>query len=113
MAQNSPKIVCIGAGSAVFGLSNLATVVRSERLRGAEIVLVDINEAGLATMTQLAQLMNQAWDAQMQIWSTTEREEALPDADFVVVSVQVGPREDVWELDWKIPLKQNPKSGNK
>ena len=100
-----PKIVCIGAGSAVFGLSNLATMIRSERLRGSEIVLVDINAAGLETMTRLAQLMNESWDAQMKIWSTTERQEALPGADFVVVSVQVGPREDVWELDWQIPLR--------
>jgi alpha-galactosidase len=100
-----PKIVCIGAGSAVFGLSNLATVIRSRRLRGAQVVLVDIDEAGLRTMTQLAHRMNRAWDAQMTITGTAEREEALPGADFVVVSVQVGPREDVWEQDWKIPLR--------
>lgn len=100
-----PKIVCIGAGSAVFGLSNMATIVRSKRLRGAELVLVDIDEAGLKTMTKLAHMMNQAWDSEMTVWSTCEREEALPGADFVVVSVQVGPREEVWELDWEIPLK--------
>jgi alpha-galactosidase len=100
-----PKIVCIGAGSAVFGLSNLATILRSERLRGSEIVLVDIEATGLEAMYQLAQLMNESWDAQMKIGRTTEREEALPGADFVVVSVQVGPREDVWELDWQIPLR--------
>jgi alpha-galactosidase len=104
MAQ-MPKIVCIGAGSAVFGLSNLAAIVRSERLHGSELVLVDINAAGLETMTRLAHLMNKTWDAGLTIWSTTEREEALPGADFVVVSVQVGPREDVWELDWQIPLR--------
>ena len=100
-----PKIVCIGAGSAVFGLSNLATIVRSERLRGSEIVLVDIDEDGLGTITALAQEMNETWGAGMKIWSTTDRTEALPGADFVVVSVQVGPREEVWELDWQIPLK--------
>ena len=100
-----PKIVCIGAGSAVFGLSNLATIVRSERLRGSEIVLVDIDEDGLETITALAQEMNRTWGAEMNIWGTTDRTEALPQADFVVVSVQVGPREEVWELDWQIPLK--------
>jgi alpha-galactosidase len=100
-----PKIVCLGAGSAVFGLSNLATIVRSERLRGSEIVLVDIDRAGLETMTRLARLMNESWDAGMSVWSTTDRTEALPGADFVVASVQVGPREEVWELDWQIPLR--------
>ncbi len=102
---NPPKIACLGAGSAVFGLSNLASIIRSERLRGAEVVLADIDRAGLETMTKLAHLMNESWGSEMKIWSTTEREEALPGADFVVVSVQVGPREDVWELDWQIPLK--------
>ncbi len=101
----TPKIVCIGAGSAIFGLSNMASIVRSPRLRGSELVLVDIDEAGLKTMTRLAQIMNESWDAEMTISGTTEREEALPNADFVVVSVQVGQREEVWELDWKIPLK--------
>lgn len=101
----TPKIVCIGAGSAIFGLSNMASIVRSPRLRGSELVLVDIDEAGLKTMTRLAQIMNESWDAEMTISRTTKREEALPGADFVVVSVQVGQREDVWELDWKIPLK--------
>jgi alpha-galactosidase len=105
MMPNPPKIVCIGAGSAVFGLSNMATIVRSRRLRGAELVLVDVDEAGLKTMTRLAHVMNLAWDSDMMIWGTTQRQEALPDADCVVVSVQVGPREEVWELDWKIPLK--------
>ena len=100
-----PKIVCIGAGSAVFGLSNLAAIVRSKRLRGSEVVLVDIDETGLEMMTKLAHKMNDACDSQMTIWGTTNREEALPDADFVVVSVQVGQREEVWELDWQIPLR--------
>ena len=54
--QHPPKIVCIGAGSAVFGLSNMASIVHSPRLRGSELVLVDIDESGLNTMTQLAQL---------------------------------------------------------
>ena len=100
-----PKIVLIGAGSAIFGLNTLATIIRSERLRGAEIWLVDINAPGLATMTKLAERMNAAWGAQMQIHASTDRRAALPNADFVVVSVQVGPREEVWEKDWRIPLK--------
>lgn len=102
---NPPRIVLIGAGSAIFGLSALATIVRSERLRGSELWLVDINERGLDTMTRLAELMNREWGAEMRIGSTTDRRQALPGANFVVVSVQVGPREEVWEKDWRIPLR--------
>jgi len=100
-----PTIVLIGAGSAIFGLTSLATIVRSERLRGAQLRLVDINEAGLTTMAQLAERMNEAWGAGMHIQATTQRRQALSNADFVVVSVQVGPREEVWEKDWRIPLR--------
>ena len=100
-----PKLVLIGAGSAVFGLKALASIIRSERLRGLELWLVDIDESALELMTKLADKMNEAWGAEMTINSTTNRRAALPDADFVVVSVQVGPRETVWELDWQIPLR--------
>jgi alpha-galactosidase len=100
-----PKIVVIGAGSAIFGLSSLATLIRSERLRGAEVALVDINEPNLELMTRLAERMNQSWGAGMTISTTTDRTKVLPGADFVIVTIQVGPREKVWRQDWEIPLK--------
>ena len=100
-----PKIVYIGAGSAVFGLKALSSILRSERLRGVQLALVDIDEPSLETMTGLAEVMNREWGAQANIHSTTRRREALPNADFVIVSVQVGPREEVWEKDWRIPFE--------
>ena len=104
--MKAPKIVYIGAGSAVFGLTALASIFRSERLRGAELALVDIDEPSLETMTRLAEVMNQEWGAQISIQSTSQRRQALPNADFVIVSVQVGPREEVWEKDWRIPFER-------
>lgn len=101
----APKIVILGAGSAIFGLGALVRIIRSERLRGAELAMVDIDEDALRTITAAAEKMNEAWGAQMKITSTTDRLEVLPGADFVIVSVQVGPRETVWEMDWQIPLK--------
>lgn len=101
----APKIVILGAGSAIFGLGALVRIIRSERLRGAELAMVDIDEEALRTITAAAEKMNEAWGGQMKITSTTNRLEVLPGADFVIVSVQVGPRETVWEMDWQIPLK--------
>ncbi|MCG8353334.1 MAG: hypothetical protein MI924_36680 [Chloroflexales bacterium] len=101
----APKIVMIGAGSAIFGLGALSGIIQSKQLRGAELALVDINEQGLQTITALAHKLNEAWDAGVRITSSTERTELLPGADFVIVSIQVGPREEVWELDWQIPLR--------
>lgn len=100
-----PKVVIIGAGSAVFGLGTLATLVRSPRLRGGTLALVDLNSAGLGLVDALAHRLNQEWDAGLSIVSSTQREEALAAADFVIVSIEVGPREGLWRRDWEIPLQ--------
>lgn len=100
-----PNIVIIGAASASFGPNTLATLIRSERLRGSRIGLVDLDPAGLARMEQVAQRMNDAWQAQMEICATTQRRELLPGADFVIVSIEAPPREVLWRMDWEIPLK--------
>ena len=100
-----PKVVYIGAGSAVFGLKALSSILRSQRLQGVDLHLVDINEPNLDVMSKLAEVMNREWAAEAQITATMDRRAALPGADFVIVSVQVGPRETVWEQDWRIPLK--------
>ncbi|MCI0711607.1 MAG: hypothetical protein L0154_15740, partial [Chloroflexi bacterium] len=105
MSKNPPKIVVIGAGSAIFGLGALSTMMQSPLLRGAQLCLCDIDEQGLQTMTRLAELMNESWESGIAISSSMDRRDLLPGADFVIVSVQVGPREEVWEKDWQIPLK--------
>ncbi len=105
MNTRPPKIVVIGAGSAIFGLGALSTIVQHPAMKGAQLALCDINAEGLAVIHKLADIMNRAWDAQMTITSSTERRHLLPSADFVLVSIQVGQREDVWERDWRIPLK--------
>ncbi|MFP4331244.1 MAG: hypothetical protein ACLFP6_11055 [Spirochaetaceae bacterium] len=98
-----PKIVIIGAGSAVFGQRAISAILRSERLRGSELYLVDTDAGPLELMTKLAEKMNSEWGAGATVRSTADRRKALPGADFVIVSVQVGPREEVWEKDWRIP----------
>jgi alpha-galactosidase len=100
-----PKVVIIGAGSAVFGLGTLATLVRSPRLRGGTLVLVDLDSEGLGLIDALARRLNQEWDANLSIVSSTRREEVLDGADFVIVSIEVGSREGLWRRDWEIPLQ--------
>lgn len=105
MSNEAPKIVVIGAGSAIFGLGALSTMMQAPGLRGAHIALCDTNAAGLETIHKLADKMNVEWDSGMTISASTERRDLLPDADFVIVSIQVGQREAVWETDWRVPLK--------
>ena len=99
------KIAVIGAGSASFGLSTLATILRSDMLRGSTLALVDIHAERLETITALAQRMNREWESGLRIESATDRTAVLEGADFVILSIEVGPREDLWRLDWEIPLK--------
>ena len=99
------KVVIIGAGSTIFGLETLATLLRSERLRGSTLALVDLNAEGLALIYRLAQRLNHEWDAGWVLEASTQREEVLPGADFVVVAIEAGPREGTWQRDWEIPLQ--------
>ncbi|MGD8626477.1 MAG: hypothetical protein PVJ34_18205 [Anaerolineae bacterium] len=99
------KVVIVGAGSAIFGLETLATLLRSPRLRGGRLGLVDLDGEGLGLVADLARRLNREWDAGLAIESSTERAEVLDGADFVIVAIETGPREGTWQQDWEIPLR--------
>ncbi len=99
------KIVVIGAGSASFGLNTLGALMGSERLRGSHLALVDKNAETLARVERLAQRLNREWEAQMTVTAHTYHAEALDGAEFVVLSIEVPPREVLWRSDFEIPLK--------
>ncbi len=98
------KIVVIGAGSASFGLVNLGAILRTEELNGSTLCLVDVDPVGLDLITKLARRMNQEWHAGMEIISTTERNEVLEGAEYVILSVAID-REACWKSDVEIALK--------
>lgn len=99
------KIVVIGAGSAVFGLNTLSALMRSERLKGSHLALVDRNPDTLDLVYRLAQRVNREWGAEMTVTKHLHHGEALEGADFVVLSIEVTPREELWKSDFEIPLK--------
>ncbi len=99
------KIIIIGAGSASFGPTTLATIVRNEALRGSELALVDLDGDAAGTAAAVAGRMNESWQADMTILATTDRREVLAGATHVIVSIEVAPREELWRLDWEIPLR--------
>ncbi len=98
-------IVVIGAGSTSFGPDTIATILRSPALRGSTLDLVDLDGHALELVARVAERMNEAWDAGVTIRASTDRRDMLPGAAFVVVSIEVPPRETLWRLDWEIPLK--------
>lgn len=103
--MNPPKIVCIGAGSFSFGMSTLVTLLKSETLRGAEIVLVDKNQQALDQIGDLAEWLNHTWGCGKRITAHSHHTRALPDANFIISAIEVPPREKLWQKDYEITLK--------
>lgn len=101
----SIKITVIGAGSASFGENTLASLMRSKKLRGSTLALVDRNEESLGIVKRLADRLNREWDSGFVIEAHTHHQDALPDSRFVVCAIEVGARENLWKRDFEIPLK--------
>jgi alpha-galactosidase len=99
------KIVVIGAGSAQFGENTLSALIRSRKLRGSTIALVDRNQSSLDIMKRLADRLNREWDSQMIISAHIHHKEALEGTQFVASAIEVGAREGLWRSDYEIPLK--------
>jgi len=99
------KITVIGAGSASFGENTLSAIMRSKKLRGSTLALVDRNTESLEIVRALANRLNTEWEAGFVITSHTHHREALADSDFVVNAIEVGAREGLWRSDFEIPIK--------
>lgn len=99
------KITVIGAGSASFGENTLTAIMRSKRLKGSTLALVDRNTDTLDIVQRLASRLNREWDSQFTITVHTHHQDALVDSQFVVNSIEVGARENLWKKDFEIPLK--------
>ena len=103
------KIVLIGAGSSVFGLGTVSDIFKSTVLEGSTIVLHDINYKNLSKTNEIAESYRDKLNYNYNIEATTNRKEALKDADFCIISIEVGDRFDLWDQDWKIPLQYGVK----
>ncbi len=97
------RIVLIGAGSAQFGYGTIGDILQSKVLEGSQIVLHDINPQSMAVVEETGRAFIQGHSLPFSISATTNRAEALTDADFVIISIEVGDRFELWEQDWRIP----------
>ena len=97
------KMVLIGAGSLQFGAGMLGDVFQSDVLVDSDIVLNDINEAAALRTLKLAQDYIDAKGLKQRVTVEADLEKALLGADFVVISIEVGDRFKLWDMDWKIP----------
>lgn len=97
------KIAVIGAGSLVFTPNILADIAKSSVLAGSEVCLMDIDEERLGLMARLADRIISEKKPDISVDTTTDRAEALRNADYVIISISVGT--DVERLDVEIPVK--------
>ena len=100
-----PKITVIGAGSASFGENTLSALMRSKKLRGSHLALVDRSAQSLDIVHRLSNRLNREWDAGFTISAHASHKDALDGSDFVVSAIEVGPREELWRSDYEITLK--------
>src|SRR5690606_31938932 len=98
-------ITVIGAGSASFGENTLSALMRSKKLKGSTLRLVDRNPQSLDIVHRLAKRLNIKWDSGITITAHTHHKDALDGTNFVVSAIEVGPREELWKSDFEIPLK--------
>ncbi|HNC07093.1 MAG TPA: hypothetical protein PLX14_00215 [Anaerolineales bacterium] len=98
-------ITVIGAGSASFGENTLSALLRSKKLKGSTLRLVDRNPQSLDIVHRLAKRLNKEWNSGITISAHTHHKDALADTNFVVSAIEVGPREELWKSDFEIPLR--------
>ena len=99
-----PRIVIIGAGSVMFTRQLLSSIFSYPGLRGATIILEDVDHQVLARTLKLVKMMIAQNGLEATVVATVNQKEALRGADFVICALQVGGLA-AWQLDMDIPCK--------
>jgi alpha-galactosidase len=102
--REGPTIVLIGAGSTSFGLSTMHDLYGDPVFASATVWLVDLDPRPLERMQALAGALEAGSGRDITVRATTDRREALPGADAVIVSVEVD-RDRRWQQDYEIPRR--------
>lgn len=97
------KIAFVGAGSLGFTRKLIRDILTFETLNEADLWLMDIDVERLDFVTKAVRHIIELGNYSAQVHATTDREKALQDADFVVVTILVGGPE-VFRHDIQIPM---------
>jgi alpha-galactosidase len=98
------KVAFIGAGSIGFTRTLLTDLLAVPEFADLEIAFTDISQHNLDMVTALCQRDIDSNGLSIKIQATTNRREALCDAQYVINSVRVGGLE-AFALDIEIPLR--------
>jgi alpha-galactosidase len=89
VGARSLKIAVIGAGSATFSLGLVKDLCLTENLKGSFVSFMDIDHERLENITALAERYSKELSADLRFEQTTDRRQALQDADFVINTADV------------------------
>lgn len=109
--MSDTRIVFIGGASMTWAPTFARELITSDALSGSTIVLMDIDSDALKVVAKYVRRMAIEFDADLTILTTVDRQEALTDANFVILTFMVGGH-DYWAKDLNIALKyglQTPK----
>ena len=99
------KIAMIGAGSTVFMKNILTDILLEEPFQNCHVALQDIDAKRLNTSTLVAKKIAESLAVTPTITATEDRRQALTDADYVIVMIQVGGYKPSTVIDFEIPAK--------
>ena len=98
------KVAIIGAGSIVFCKTLMLDILATPGLEDTEFALMAPSRRRTPQVEAFAKRVIAANGLPAQVWVTTDRREALRDADFVIATFQVGGLKG-FEYDYTIPMK--------
>ncbi len=99
-----PKITLIGAGSRVFTRNICSDILLAPALQESTIALMDIDSERLSQARDLVQAIIDKRGLKARVEATTDRKEAVRDADYVITTFQQGGL-DAYALDIEIPQR--------
>jgi len=98
------KIAIIGAGSMVFSTTLLNDILQTPGLEDTTVALMGPTMSKLKKVEDYTNKIIKKNNLSIQIFSTTDRREAIKDADFVIATFQIGGME-AYKYDYEIPMK--------
>ena len=98
------KVAIIGAGSIVFCKTLILDILATKGLEDTEFALMAPSTRRTPQVERFVNRVIKANNLPAKAWVTTDRREAVKDADYVISTFQVGGIKG-FEYDYKIPLK--------